>query len=281
MSSKGGTGSEDDRARGSRPDDEQADKVIRLPRDWLGPRDELVPFGPSAGDPEASSDPPDQAQKASGAAGGASDEQTRSAEDFWGERSAAVQGPLDESDRDLGENGHAGGAAGSLADRVRSRMPVLAAAAALVVAIAVAGVLLLGQSSKHIGLRADVGAGLDRGVPSFLPSLPPSAASGRAHSGRRTAGRNQARRSTRASGAVPVNYVRSGASQDASGAGGAGSGPSRSGSTPPPPTPSSPQHHAGPRPSPKTSSPGGTQRHSRACTFGPNCALGPGHSPDG
>jgi hypothetical protein len=42
---------------------------VRLPRDWLGPRDELVPFGPRA-DPPAS--PP-------------------SADDFWGEKSDAVQ----------------------------------------------------------------------------------------------------------------------------------------------------------------------------------------------
>ena len=31
--------------RGKGPDD----NVVRLPRDWLGPREELVPFGPSAG----------------------------------------------------------------------------------------------------------------------------------------------------------------------------------------------------------------------------------------
>ena len=32
---------------------EQAGKVIRIPRDWFGPRDELVPFGPRASQAEA------------------------------------------------------------------------------------------------------------------------------------------------------------------------------------------------------------------------------------
>ncbi|MEA2159666.1 MAG: hypothetical protein QOD66_2046 [Solirubrobacteraceae bacterium] len=45
---------------------------MRLPRDWLGPREELVPFGPSA---DAAAPPP-------------------SASDFWGEQSAALQHAL-------------------------------------------------------------------------------------------------------------------------------------------------------------------------------------------
>jgi hypothetical protein len=52
---------------------EQSDKVVRLPRDWLGPREDLVPFGPRASAPEA---PP-------------------SAADFWGERSAAIHDALE------------------------------------------------------------------------------------------------------------------------------------------------------------------------------------------
>ncbi len=48
------------------------DNVIRLPRDWLGPREELVPFGPRA---DEGAPPP-------------------SAADFWGEGSAAVQDAL-------------------------------------------------------------------------------------------------------------------------------------------------------------------------------------------
>jgi hypothetical protein len=53
-----------------------SDNVVRLPRDWLGPRDELIPFGPSAdGAPESDSPP--------------------TADDFWGEDSSAIQTALE------------------------------------------------------------------------------------------------------------------------------------------------------------------------------------------
>lgn len=38
----------DDRDKHGAGGDEDRGKVVRLPRDWLGPRSELVPFGPSA-----------------------------------------------------------------------------------------------------------------------------------------------------------------------------------------------------------------------------------------
>jgi hypothetical protein len=63
-----------------------ADKVVRLPRDWLGPREDLVPFGPGASAPEPESD-----------ASAPSPEAPPTAADFWGERSAAVQAPADEA----------------------------------------------------------------------------------------------------------------------------------------------------------------------------------------
>jgi hypothetical protein len=52
----------------------QAD-VVRLPRDWLGPRENLVPFGPRAVSLDTEAAPP-------------------SAEDFWGERAAAIHDAL-------------------------------------------------------------------------------------------------------------------------------------------------------------------------------------------
>lgn len=63
--------------RGERGKREAQDdsNVIRLPRDWLGPREELVPFGPRADDEAADHD------RVSAAA-------------FWGEDSAAIQDPV-------------------------------------------------------------------------------------------------------------------------------------------------------------------------------------------
>src|SRR2546430_2374336 len=96
--------------RGSGGEDE--DKVIRLPRDWLGPRDELVPFGPSAdrsGRNRRECEPPTAADADHPSTAPAEDPSVRppleevgsrpadpvSPDDFWGERSAALQGPLD------------------------------------------------------------------------------------------------------------------------------------------------------------------------------------------
>ena len=83
--------------------------MVRLPRDWLGPREELVPFGPRA---DAT------AAEAAGSAAA-----PPSANDFWGEQSAelqhALQGPepvgaQDESalleDGQLAPDGEPGGA---------------------------------------------------------------------------------------------------------------------------------------------------------------------------
>ena len=67
---------------------EAPDKVVRLPRDWLGPREDLVPFGPRASTPEA---PP-------------------SAADFWGERSAAIHDALEAPAEDSSDVPADGGA---------------------------------------------------------------------------------------------------------------------------------------------------------------------------
>lgn len=96
--------------------------VVRFPRDWLGPREELVPFGPragrAAGADEARRDaaddsarglgaapppaaaagldaaPPPPAASGLGAAPPPSAASAPSAADFWGEASASVQEPL-------------------------------------------------------------------------------------------------------------------------------------------------------------------------------------------
>ncbi len=74
----------DDRRTEDGGGDEQAQSnVVRLPREWIGPIEDLVPFGPSAG--SASSASPPYA---------AADLIPPGADDFWGEDSAAVQDAL-------------------------------------------------------------------------------------------------------------------------------------------------------------------------------------------
>jgi hypothetical protein len=63
---------------------EDEPNVVRLPRDWLGPREELIPFGPRA----------DEAQSASAPEAGAP-----TAADFWsGEAPLAAHGAIDPAD---------------------------------------------------------------------------------------------------------------------------------------------------------------------------------------
>src|SRR5437764_3993854 len=166
MNSKGGKG--DDRGpRGEQgPDGGDEDKVIRLPRDWLGPREELVPFGPSAErgshepreselplepnapDDEVSARPPLEEVPAP-------PHDPVSPDDFWGERSAALQGPLDDADRDAARDDQSRPAGR------RRRASVVAAAAAAAAAVAILSLALLGQSSGPVKSR--VSAGVDTG----------------------------------------------------------------------------------------------------------------------
>jgi hypothetical protein len=133
--------------------DQAPDKVVRLPRDWLGPREDLVPFGPRASAPEA---PP-------------------SAADFWGERSAAIhdalEAPAEEVPavpadasvdvapprrrRELGRRG-----------RQRVAAVAAVAVAGLVSVLLAVGVLGPGRSAPHDAHAAklDVAAMLSDGV---------------------------------------------------------------------------------------------------------------------
>jgi hypothetical protein len=131
---------------------EPSDKVVRLPRDWLGPREDLVPFGqstPPPAEPELDAFAPN---------------------DFWGERAAAihsvVQAPEDEpaEDRPAGE---------SAKFRVGRRR--LAAAAVLGVAAATALVILLSGSPNHAapGARLNIAAIVSSGVSKILQVGPP------------------------------------------------------------------------------------------------------------
>jgi hypothetical protein len=58
---------------------DRAGNVVRFPRDWFGPPDELVPIGRNARPPDPPTPPPAR---------------TRTAADFWGEESATVHDAL-------------------------------------------------------------------------------------------------------------------------------------------------------------------------------------------
>ena len=101
--------------------------VIRLPRDWLGPREELVPFGISAATEEVAD--PDSTV-------------TLLASDFWGEDSAAVQHALP------APAGRSRDKVGQHARRLRVplRAALLAAGAAALLGVGTVGLGLTGSS---------------------------------------------------------------------------------------------------------------------------------------
>jgi hypothetical protein len=116
----------DDTTKLARP----ADNVVRLPRDWLGPREELVPLDGTTGAASAAGSPP-------------------RADDFWGEDSAALQDPWQAT----GETDPAGASGGPVRQarsrgaafayggrrRVMAAVALIAAAAAIGIGIAYAG----------------------------------------------------------------------------------------------------------------------------------------------
>ncbi len=140
---------------------EQPDKVVRLPRDWLGPREHLVPFGPSEptrGESELDGFAPD---------------------DFWGERAAAVHsvvsGPANPTADEAPADDRAAPAPAGHVDRWHAGRWHVAAAA--VVAVAAAGLvgLLFGGSSNRIvvGARLNIAAIVSNGVSRILQGGPP------------------------------------------------------------------------------------------------------------
>ena len=122
--------------------------VVRLPRDWLGPREELVPFGPratsqNAGGAASSDASPLRADASQSSA----DEPPPSAEDFWGERSAAIHNALQAPADDPAAVGTAGTRRPPRSLRRLDRRMVAVAAGSL----AVAAVVLLAFSSSFSG----------------------------------------------------------------------------------------------------------------------------------
>ena len=145
---------------GAEETSQSTSKVVRLPRDWLGPHEELVPFGKRAmrldvehGVPEPSGSPP-------------------SAEDFWGERSAAihdvVQAPGDGEVAESASGIRSRPAFGP-AHRRLAAASILAVAAATVIAVLTAG------PGRHVAgdARLNMAAIFTSGVSRILDIGPP------------------------------------------------------------------------------------------------------------
>lgn len=120
--------------------------VVPFPRDWLGPRDELVPFGRDAAEaPEADAETADVHEISLAPPPGP--------DAFWGEDSAEIHavlqgpdvGPRDQKDREDRDAGHKP----TPATRRRPRRTVALIAAALVAAVAVVTVAVV-----ELGIRS-------------------------------------------------------------------------------------------------------------------------------
>jgi hypothetical protein len=239
-----------------------SDNVVRLPRDWLGPRDELIPFGPSA----------------DGAADSAS---TPTADDFWGEDSSSIQTALEAPAFVNPAWGAASRARAREGFHTRARAVWLlgGVAAALLVTLAVVGG---GSSPKHASqgllatrtarsIKGSNLAGLTRTIRILEPPLSrhgrtPSEAVSRQHASSASAhrGRHRASGAAKPTGTVErVRYTRS--ARSATGESSAAA------STAPPSTAPAPVAEPSGQASSSTNQP----------ALGANGALGPGSSPDG
>jgi hypothetical protein len=229
------------------------DNVVRLPRDWLGPRDELIPVGSSANG---------QAHR-----GEEGLELPQTANDFWGEESSSLQTALEAPHPRSGRL-----AAHRKLLHYARQVSALAAGAAVLVAVAV---FATGGHSPNVGAARSSGT---PGAASYLAMAtqmsraPESVAnkSGRAvanragHAGSALAGHRSRHQTRRTVIVEQVRYVTAPATSSAGVAG------STAASTPAAPTPQT---------SSESSSPATGSVNQPA--VGANGALGPGTSPDG
>ena len=136
----------------------QRSKVVRLPRDWLGPREELVPFGPRAASVEEDERPP------------SSEDPPPSPADFWGEQSAALQSALEAPTAPGYGRAGSGGERTLRVDRraLLGVAAVLAIAAVTVVALVLSSPEPHGASQPGGGSKVGFAAVLSGGVSSIL-----------------------------------------------------------------------------------------------------------------
>lgn len=151
---------------------EPAGKVVRLPRDWLGPRDELVPFGRRSATREAELGGPALTSEAPPLVA----DSPPSAADFWGERSAAIHDAVQAPSEDPLAAVTEPGSGATVVARRRGPRPLIAAVVLAIVAIAAAfiasGDFGLGASRSRTagGPRLNIAAVLSGGVSRTLHS---------------------------------------------------------------------------------------------------------------
>jgi hypothetical protein len=269
-----GEGWQSDQGSGASKDD----NVVRL-TDWLGPREEFVPFGSRA-------DAADEAAAGS----------VPTAEDFWSETSAAVQDPLTAPHHEP-SRAHLTRAsaaamwsrrraqlAGSRPPRATDRHSRPLAAISVLAAAALAAVFAagLGSGAHFRGRLADLGsagqsAATRRTVtPSFGAQV---------H--RLRAGRPVAHRASRSRSAVRRSMVHRVRHRGRATPASAATGQPVGYTTPAPTSTSSLPAQSAPASNPTTSAPAATTAGSQASRSGPQPALGangslaPGSSPDG
>lgn len=228
------------------------DNVVRLPRDWLGPRDELIPVGSSA--------------KGQAHRGEEGLELPPTANDFWGEESSSLQTALEAPHQRTGRL-----AAHTTLPRYARQVSALAAGAAVLVAVAV---FATGGHSPNVGVARSSGTPgaasylamttrMSRALESVASKSGRAVANRARHAGSALAGHRSRHQTRRTVIVEQVRYVTAPTSS-------AGASGSTAASTPAAPTPQT---------SSESSSPATGSVNQPA--VGANGALGPGTSPDG
>ena len=140
---------------------EASDKVVRLPRDWLGPREHLVPIARSA--------PPPTEPELDGFA--------PTADDFWGERAAAIHDVVQAWEPEPRQDATDREPRGTRRTPRLGRRRLAAVALAGIAGIAAAGaiaLLLSGSPRPNLGgARLNIAAILNTGVSRIEAITPP------------------------------------------------------------------------------------------------------------
>ncbi len=238
-----------------------SDNVVRLPRDWLGPRDELIPFGSSADSAPDAAVPP-------------------TADDFWGEDSSAIQTALEAPA--FVDPAWGAGSRARAREGFRSRATAVSALGGLAAVLLVALALMGGGSGpKHPGpgllatgarrsIKSSDLAGLTRTIRTLeRPPTRHGRALSQGRSGHHVSAK-MSQRHHRASGASKsagtverVRYTRN--SQSATDQ----------------PSAATPTVPVSTRPAPAPETSGQASSSNNQTALGANGALGPGSSPDG